>query len=176
MIRQKQAAREELARRHQLLDAQEYATRSRDASRHLFTVLRERQPEKLLAYRPYQKWREVVIPDVRAVLPKVIYDRAKTDADADFPSEIYDAIIVPLYGFNDTFYRLGHGGGWYDRLLARQPEAYVIGLGLEIGLVPFEVEPHDIPMDCIITDTGVRYNAARERSSAILEPQSKQGA
>jgi 5-formyltetrahydrofolate cyclo-ligase len=66
-----------------------------------------------------------------------------------------DALLVPLVGFDGRCYRLGYGGGYYDRTLAAlAPRPFCIGLGFDSGrlhsIVP---QPHDIPMDVIVTET-----------------------
>jgi 5-formyltetrahydrofolate cyclo-ligase len=65
-----------------------------------------------------------------------------------------DALIVPLVGFDSHQYRLGYGGGYYDRTLAaaaRRP--FCVGLGYsEASLPTIHPQPHDIPMDEIVTD------------------------
>jgi 5-formyltetrahydrofolate cyclo-ligase len=65
-----------------------------------------------------------------------------------------EALIVPLVGFDAGRYRLGYGGGYYDRTIAaaaRRP--WCIGLGFEAGrLESIFPQPHDIPMDLIVTD------------------------
>ena len=67
---------------------------------------------------------------------------------------IPDACIVPLVGFDAAQYRLGYGGGYYDRTLAsfaRRP--YCVGLGFaEAELPTIYPQPHDIPMNAIVTD------------------------
>jgi 5-formyltetrahydrofolate cyclo-ligase len=70
-----------------------------------------------------------------------------------------DALIVPLVGFDASLYRLGYGGGYYDRTLAQaEPKPYCVGLGLESGLLA-SVHPqtHDIPMDRIVTDQRIYF-------------------
>lgn len=65
----------------------------------------------------------------------------------------FDVVITPMLGFDDALHRIGYGGGYYDRLLAAQPQARKIGVCFEIGhtgSLPYE--PHDIPMDVVITD------------------------
>lgn len=65
----------------------------------------------------------------------------------------YDLIIVPIVGFDKDNYRLGLGGGWYDRFLADQPRAQTIGLAYtlcEVDILPHE--SHDISLDKIITE------------------------
>jgi len=65
-----------------------------------------------------------------------------------------EACIVPLVGFDAQQYRLGYGGGYYDRTLAslaRRP--YCIGLGYAAGeLASIFPQAHDIPMNVIFTD------------------------
>jgi len=65
-----------------------------------------------------------------------------------------DALIVPLLGFDAALYRLGYGGGYYDRTLAHAaPRPYCIGLGFQSGvLASIYPQRHDIPMDRIVTD------------------------
>jgi 5-formyltetrahydrofolate cyclo-ligase len=54
-------------------------------------------------------------------------------------------------------YRLGYGGGFYDRTLAAlEPRPYTVGLGFTNGfLEDFEPGPHDLPLDAILNDNGV---------------------
>ena len=67
------------------------------------------------------------------------------------------ALLVPLVGFDREHYRLGYGGGYYDRTLgAKSPRPYAIGVGYESGrLATIHPQPHDIPMDAIVTEAGV---------------------
>ena len=65
-------------------------------------------------------------------------------------------LIVPLVGFDDDGYRLGYGGGFYDRTLeAMQPRPFCLGVGFELGHLPtIHPLPHDIPMNAIVTEKG----------------------
>jgi 5-formyltetrahydrofolate cyclo-ligase len=67
------------------------------------------------------------------------------------------ALLVPLVGFDAHDYRLGYGGGYYDRTLAAMsPKPLTIGVGYELGrLATIHPQPHDIPMDAIVTEAGV---------------------
>jgi len=67
-------------------------------------------------------------------------------------------LLVPLVGFDPAGYRLGYGGGYYDRTLAAMhPRPYCIGVGFELGrLDSIRPQPHDIPMDMIVTERGVQ--------------------
>jgi 5,10-methenyltetrahydrofolate synthetase len=67
-----------------------------------------------------------------------------------------DVVIAPLVGFDPGCYRLGHGGGFFDRTLAslaRRPR--IIGVGYaRLALQTIYPQPHDIPMDVIVTEEG----------------------
>jgi 5-formyltetrahydrofolate cyclo-ligase len=64
-----------------------------------------------------------------------------------------DALIVPLVGFDERRFRLGYGGGYFDRTLAAAaPRPYAIGLGYADAALPtIYPQAHDIPMDLIVT-------------------------
>ena len=66
-------------------------------------------------------------------------------------------LIVPCVGYGPGGYRLGYGGGFYDRTLASlQPHPFTVGLGFTQGFVlDFEPEPHDVPLDAMLNDNGV---------------------
>ncbi len=66
-------------------------------------------------------------------------------------------LLVPLLGFDVENYRLGYGGGYYDRTLAGMPEKpRTVGVGLELGrLITIHPHPFDIPLDHIVTEAGV---------------------
>jgi 5,10-methenyltetrahydrofolate synthetase len=66
-------------------------------------------------------------------------------------------LLVPCVGYAAGGYRLGYGGGFYDRTLAAlEPPPFTVGLGFTHGyLDEFEPEPHDLPLDAILNDNGV---------------------
>ena len=65
-----------------------------------------------------------------------------------------DALLIPLVGYDAAGYRLGYGGGYYDRTLtARTPRPLCIGVGYDdAALATIYPQPHDIPMDLIVTE------------------------
>jgi 5-formyltetrahydrofolate cyclo-ligase len=67
------------------------------------------------------------------------------------------ALLVPLVGFDAEGYRLGYGGGYYDRtLVAMAPKPLAIGIGYELGRLPtIHPQAHDVPMDAIVTEAGL---------------------
>ncbi len=66
-----------------------------------------------------------------------------------------DIIIVPILGFTQAGYRLGYGGGYYDRTLGLLPQVKTIGLAASFQQIDFMPEPHDKPLDWIVTETNV---------------------
>lgn len=73
-----------------------------------------------------------------------------------------DLVIVPGVAFDAQGNRLGYGGGYYDRLLARMPRARRVGLcfdGQLVGEIP--IESHDVAMHTIVTPTRTLRCAPR---------------
>ena len=67
-----------------------------------------------------------------------------------------EAILVPAVAFDRRGYRVGYGGGYYDRFLPAAPQAAKIGVAFAaqiIGEVP--VDAHDLPVDRIVTECEV---------------------
>ena len=66
-------------------------------------------------------------------------------------------LFVPCVGYGPGGFRLGYGGGFYDRTLAAlQPRPHTVGLGFTNGfLEDLEPEAHDVPLDAILNDNGV---------------------
>ena len=71
-------------------------------------------------------------------------------------------LFVPCVGYGAGGYRLGYGGGFYDRTLAvLEPRPFTVGLGFTQGFLPdLMPEPHDMPLDAILNDNGVVWPVA----------------
>lgn len=89
-----------------------------------------------------------------------------------------DALLIPPVGFGSQGYRLGYGGGYFDRTLAAmRPQPLKIGVAFEVSRMPtIYPQAHDVPMDFIVTERGihgvsatglVRYGDAREVRRAV---------
>jgi len=64
--------------------------------------------------------------------------------------------LVPGVGFDEAGARLGRGGGWYDRVLARFACAGRLGLAFELQLVPaLPADPWDVAMHAVVTEQRV---------------------
>jgi 5,10-methenyltetrahydrofolate synthetase len=68
-----------------------------------------------------------------------------------------DISLAPVMGWDACGYRLGYGGGYFDRTLAHlSPRPFTIGIGLLAAKLPtIFPQPHDIPLDVIVTEAGV---------------------
>lgn len=70
-----------------------------------------------------------------------------------------DLILMPLLGFDRKGTRLGYGGGYYDRTLERlSKRPRLVGVAFdaqELDEIPRE--PHDVPLDMVVTESGARH-------------------
>ena len=83
-----------------------------------------------------------------------------TEPRPDWPRAFPSVLLVPLLAFDARGYRLGYGGGYYDRTLAQfRAERTVTAIGVayagqEVSVVPHE--PGDEKLDMVVTETGLR--------------------
>lgn len=73
-----------------------------------------------------------------------------------------EVVIAPVVGYDPLCFRLGYGGGFFDRTLAamaRKP--LVIGVGYSLqAIATIHPQPHDIAMSTIVTETEAVVPAA----------------
>ena len=84
------------------------------------------------------------------------------ESDEVETSELYeiDKAILPLVGVDKNGFRLGYGGGYYDRFFSRRHELpekpFIIGLGYAFQVLEISfAESHDLKCDSVITEKGV---------------------
>jgi 5-formyltetrahydrofolate cyclo-ligase len=67
-------------------------------------------------------------------------------------------LLLPLVAFDAAGYRLGYGGGYFDRTLAAcSPRPFAVGVGFDCCAVESIFPgPHDIPLDIAVTESGAR--------------------
>lgn len=96
----------------------------------------------------FRRW----TPDVAMVRGDWNIPVPPPEADALIP----DIALAPLVGWDGEGYRLGYGGGYFDRTLgALDPRPFVIGIGFQSArLATIYPQPHDIPLDVILTEAG----------------------
>ena len=75
---------------------------------------------------------------------------------AEGADRVPDTILAPLVGVDDEGYRLGNGGGYYDRTLAQfAPLPRLVGVGFGVCRMPtIHPMPWDIPMQDVVLDDG----------------------
>ena len=96
--------------------------------------------------------------------PELILARSAFGVDeppADTPQADPTLIIAPLLGFDRNGYRLGYGAGHYDATLNNMAERGLhprtVGLAFDLQrLDEVPREPHDVPLDAVVTETGLR--------------------
>lgn len=86
----------------------------------------------------------------------MVTDRYGIPTPAGSESIQPEVLLIPLNAFDDAGYRIGYGGGYFDRTLAAlTPRPLSIGVGFEIGrLASIQPEPHDQRLDWIVTEAG----------------------
>ena len=86
-------------------------------------------------------------------------DRYDIPIPLDGPDLVPDVVLLPLLAFDAQGFRLGYGGGYFDRTLAALvPRPLAIGIGYELGRVA-DIRPqtHDIPVAAIVTEAGILH-------------------
>jgi 5-formyltetrahydrofolate cyclo-ligase len=63
-----------------------------------------------------------------------------------------DALLIPCLGFNAQRFRLGYGGGFYDRTLEAHPRPLTVGVAYRCLRADFASAPHDVALDLVITE------------------------
>lgn len=131
---------------------------------------------------------EIVLPVVtsfEAGAPKMTHRRFTTRAslqknawgipepvDGDpVPLASIDVVVVPALGAGLNGHRIGHGWGYYDAFLSNlSPDTPHIVLAFDACVRPnVPSEPHDVPVDAIVTETGV-HSVSVASSPASTEP------
>lgn len=86
---------------------------------------------------------------------------AKGPLDIPYPARSREleprAVLLPMNGWDAQGYRLGYGGGFFDRTLAALPEKpLAIGIAYEQArIATIHPQPWDMPMDYVVTERGV---------------------
>lgn len=125
-----------------------------------------------------------------AALPVVVRPRAPMvfkawDPESAMTTGVYDIpipvgtpevrpelLLVPLTGFDDAGYRLGYGGGFFDRTVVEMhPRPTLVGVGYELSRVAtIHPQAHDVPMDRIVTEQGTYAPTRRDAGDPAIRP------
>jgi 5-formyltetrahydrofolate cyclo-ligase len=191
----RQALRRELLAARSALSPEYRAEASYQIFAQLRNILQARGARIVGAYLPIRQepdsfpWIQAFVADGGTIALPVVLDRAQplafcswapgdplqqgalgtrhpaahaTDGVAVTP----DVLVIPLVGFDAAGFRLGYGGGFYDRTLADASHATttVIGVGFEQSRVPtIYPQPHDRPMHRILTEAADRTWSGQDR-------------
>lgn len=91
----------------------------------------------------------------------------RTNKSRIIAPEDIDLVLVPGVVFDRKGNRIGFGAGYYDQFLARTRDDCIkaaVAFDFQV-LTEIPAEEHDIPMDIIITESGVIYNLKSERKN-----------
>lgn len=140
-----------------------------------------RQAKTVYGYLPYnQEVRTIPILEralldgKRIAIPKIYGDEMKfifmTDlslvelgykgipepkADAPVADDPTALVLMPGLAFDKQGRRIGYGGGFYDKFLAKEPEHPTVALCYAFQMVDsLEIEEYDIPVDCVLCAEG----------------------
>lgn len=176
---QKALWRKQLRLRRRAIDSASKAAWDQAIGQRLLTWWQQAQPASLAVYWPlkdepdlHAAYAELAARGARLLLPVVLQKDAPLafaewrigeamlqDAmgvavpqdlrlQAGFPA----AMLVPCLGFNEGNYRMGYGGGYYDRTLAATPRPQTLGIAYQCLRADFAADRHDVALDHIITE------------------------
>ncbi|WP_457677712.1 5-formyltetrahydrofolate cyclo-ligase [Thermovibrio sp.] len=179
----KEGIRRELLKKRLSLSKEESEKRSSAIRKKLEEEIRKLEPRSLLLFYPIkgepnllplvekliEKGKEVSFPKVvgKEIVPFKVsslkeLSRGKFGIPEPPPFKErrvreVDLVIVPGIAFDERGYRIGYGGGFYDRLLEKLPVKSKIGVCFDFQLLSkIPNQPFDIPVDVVITEKRVR--------------------
>jgi 5,10-methenyltetrahydrofolate synthetase len=182
VMRWRKAERQRLIAERLAIDSDTRRDHGRRISAHLRKVIGEIRDVTVSAYWPFRGepdlrdlMAEIAAGGGRCALPVVVERHRPLVFRAWMPGEplergvwnipvpargaevIPDVVIAPVVGFDPAGYRLGYGGGFFDRTLAALPaRPRVLGVGYAQAAIPtIYPQPHDIAMDLIVTENGI---------------------
>ena len=178
---QRKALRSALLRARKSVAAEQRRLWDAQIAEALLHWLQQRQPSSLAVYWPIQAepdlrdwYPQITAMGIQLALPWVVgknmplkflawqhgdpmdLDEYGIPLPADKEKLIQpEMLLVPCVGFNQQAYRLGYGGGFYDRTLAGMPEAIAVGIAYAQAAAEFAAEPHDLPLQMILTESAL---------------------
>jgi 5-formyltetrahydrofolate cyclo-ligase len=121
-----------------------------------FIIDRLLRSEKINLFLPKVKGKDLIpvrLKDLHS-LKKGYAGIMEPEGEAVTPEEI-DVVVVPAVAFDTKGHRLGYGKGYYDRFL-KKTDALKVGVAYDFQIVDrLPYEPHDVPVDLIVTPTRI---------------------
>lgn len=93
-----------------------------------------------------------VCPFKKGDLLKISDFNIKEPCNQPVGEDILDLVIVPALAADNNGFRLGYGGGFYDRFLSKHKIKSIVPIAKELLIEKLPVDVFDIPVDCVITD------------------------
>jgi len=140
---------------------------------HIFLpILDEPETRKIIEFS-WKSGKQIVVPCVLPNKPELFHSRLNSFEDLRpgalgvlepspeqriaFTPDRFDLVIVPGVAFDRLGGRLGYGKGYYDRFLD-QTLAFRLALAFDFQLLQsVPTETHDVPMDGILTESGIYF-------------------
>ncbi len=159
------------------LDQEKYETYSQKIVEKLRNQIKKMEFDSIALYYPINKEvnvlsliEELLKTQKKVYLPKVLGKQMKMGRvksldrlikskfnipepiDDEFSSKI-DLYIIPAIAYDFNGYRIGYGGGYYDRYFLQNPKTYLIGVVFNFQLIDsVPIHPHDLQADLIMTE------------------------
>jgi 5,10-methenyltetrahydrofolate synthetase len=172
-----------LADREQFVSGPEAVAAHQALAGHLVRLLSDIEPEQLGIYWPVQSEFNAISALDAVATPKLPWalpfarrqpvemhyrawdgrapmgvDECGLPAPTGGIEVVPDVVLVPCVGFTRSGFRLGYGGGYFDRWLARHPEVTAIGVAWSLGEIDdaaFAPQAHDMHLMVLLTEHGV---------------------
>lgn len=173
----KNELRSMIRQRKRAMSADEIEQRSAELARLFLATDAYRKAQTIYGYLPYNQevrtvpmleqalrdGKRVAVPKCYGDEMKFIYleDLSRVEKGyANIPEPIDDGpvaddphalVLMPGLAFDPQGHRIGYGGGFYDKFLAREPEHPTLALCYEFQMMDhLETEAHDLPVDCVL--------------------------
>lgn len=176
----KKTLRREIGERKCMLTAEEIERRSAILAQKLYETEQYRRAKSLYAYlsfnqevhtnpiieRAWADGKRVAVPKVtgdsmvfiwidsfKGLAPQGVFNIMEPIGDGPVADDAAALVLMPGLAFDPKGHRVGYGGGYYDRFLEREPNHPLVALCYDFQLFDRLVtDPHDVPVDIIITD------------------------
>jgi 5,10-methenyltetrahydrofolate synthetase len=176
--------RSRLVASREALSEAEHSAASRRLERHLEALLARLRPERIGFCWPFRAEFDCralvtrhILRGCRAALPVVVASHSpmifrEWRPESEMVVDRYgiripaagstlqpDLVLMPVNAFDEAGYRLGYGGGYFDRTLAALDlRPVTVGVGFELARVEsIEPQPHDVPLDYLVTEAGCAH-------------------
>ena len=173
----KKELRRSIRERKRAMTLEEIETRSAKLAQLFLASEAYRGAKTIYGYLPYNQevrtvpmleqalrdGKRVAVPKCYGDEMKFIYLEDLTQVEkgyANIPEPIADnpvaddetaLVLMPGLAFDRDGHRIGYGGGFYDKFLAREPKHPTLALCYEFQMLPhLETDPFDIPVDCVL--------------------------